>query len=58
MIKKKIKSLEPKPSKELQKAFDEVPKIVKRNERAGKEKARIRKNFESARFEIFGKKNP
>jgi len=47
---------EVKPSKELQKAFDLFPSVVKRKERVAKEKARIQKNFESARTEIFGKR--
>ena len=45
----------PKPSKELQKVLDRFPKILKRNEDAAKERARIRKNFEKAREQIFGK---
>lgn len=54
--KKKINSnssIDLKPSKELQRAIDLVPKIVKRNEKAAKEKAKIRKNFESVRDKIF-----
>jgi hypothetical protein len=39
-----------KPTKELQKAIDMFPKVVKRQERVAKEKAKIRKNFESANF--------
>ena len=58
MKKKTVNKSEPKPPKELQKAFDRIPGIVKRNARTGKEKARIRKNFESARFAIFGNKKP
>ncbi len=54
MKKPKKKSDKPIPSKELQKAIDLFPKILKRNEKAAKEKARIRKNFEKARKEIFG----
>jgi hypothetical protein len=45
-----------KPSKELKRAFDRFPELLKRNEKVAKEKARIRKRFESAREEIFGKK--
>ncbi|HPI39235.1 MAG TPA: hypothetical protein PLJ21_00420 [Pseudobdellovibrionaceae bacterium] len=44
----------PKPSKEMQKAFDQVPKIVKRNKRVAKEKAKIRKRFQEALGHIFG----
>lgn len=51
----KKKSSDLKPSKELQKAFDMFPKIVKRKERVAKAKARIRKNFESVRDKIFQK---
>ncbi len=43
------------PSKELQKAFDLMPKIVKRNEKAAKEKAKIIKNFRSVEHKIFAK---
>lgn len=44
----------PKPSKDLQKALDLFPKVVKRKEKIAKEKKKIRKNFESARKQIFG----
>lgn len=44
-----------KPSKELKKAIDMFPKVVKRKEQVAKEKARIRKNFESVRNKIFEK---
>jgi len=45
----------PKPSKELQKALDLFPKIVKKKEKIAKEKEKIRKNFESVRHKIFVK---
>lgn len=43
-------------SKELQKAFDLMPKIVKRNEKAAKEKQKIIKNFRSVASKIFVKR--
>ena len=43
------------PSKELQRAFDLMPKIVKRNEKAAKEKQKIIKNFRSVTSKIFAK---
>jgi len=45
----------PKPSKEMQKAFDEVPKIVKRNIREAKHKEKIQKKFQDSLGHIFGK---
>jgi hypothetical protein len=42
----------------MQKALDEVPKIVKRQERAAREKKKILKNFERSRAEIFGDREP
>lgn len=51
---KKKKTNELKPSKELQKAFDMFPKVVKHKEKVAKEKEKIRKNFESVRHKIFG----
>lgn len=50
------KSNDLKPSKELKKAIEMLPKIVKRKERVAKEKARIRENFDSVRDKIFGNK--
>ncbi len=44
------------PSKDLQKAIDQFPKIIKHKEKVAEEKRKIRKNFESARKDIFGKK--
>lgn len=42
-----------KPSKELQKAFDMFPKILKQKEKVAKEKEKVRQNFESVRHKIF-----
>jgi hypothetical protein len=50
---KKKKTNELKPSKELQKAIDMFPKLVKRKTQVAKKKAKIRKNFESVRYKIF-----
>ncbi len=44
-----------KPSKELQKAIDMFPKVVKHKEKVALEKKKIRKNFESVRNLIFKK---
>ncbi len=52
---KKDKNL--KPSKELQKAFDLFPKVVKHKEKVALEKKKIRKNFESIRSQIFDKED-
>lgn len=46
-----------KPSKELQKAIDMFPKIVKHKEKVVLEKKKIRKNFESVRSLIFKKES-
>ena len=51
----KKKTQLPKPSKELQKALDRFPKIVKQKEKTAIEKQKIRKNFESVRHKIFAK---
>ncbi len=50
-----MKLKKPKPSKQLQKAIDLFPQVVKHKEKVAKEKKKIRKNFESARKQIFGK---
>ena len=41
------------PSRELQDAIDLFPKIVKRNEKAAREKKRIMKNFLSVKNKIY-----
>lgn len=41
------------PSKELQKAIDMFPKVVRHKEKVALEKKKIRKNFESVRHLIF-----
>ena len=44
-----------KPSRELQKAIDMFPKVVKHKEKVALEKKKIRKNFESIRSLVFKK---
>ena len=41
------------PSKELQKAIDMFPKVVRHKEKVALEKKKIRKNFESVRRLIY-----
>lgn len=43
-----------KPSKDLQRAFDMFPKVVRHKQKVALEKKKIRKNFESVRSLIFG----
>ena len=42
-----------KPSRELQKAIDLFPQVIKQKKQVAKKKAKIRKNFESVRHKIF-----
>lgn len=43
----------PKPSPELQRAFDRFPQIIKLKEKAAREKKKVIKNFLSVKKEVY-----